>query len=187
MPMELLGRITLTLCWVAWLYPFLFRAPHNQKRPSVTRKGATLVGLLLESAAICIASTAGLSSHEPSAWWRVAGMLIFAVPSIALAWSAVKNLGKQFRVNAGLYEDHELVRTGAYSIVRHPIYAALLGMLLATIALATPWQWAAVSLVLFISGTEIRVHVEDGLLASRFPEAFEEYRRRVPAYLPFLR
>jgi protein-S-isoprenylcysteine O-methyltransferase Ste14 len=185
--MELLGRITLTLCWVVWLYPFLFRAPHNQKRASITRKGSTLVGILLETGAIFIASLAGIGTREPSTWWRIAGMLIFAVPSIALAWSAVKHLGKQFRVNAGLYDDHELVRTGAYSIVRHPIYAALLGMLLATIALATPWQSAFVSLVLFIAGTEIRVHVEDRLLASRFPEAFEQYRRSVPAYLPMVR
>src|SRR5215471_5621571 len=158
--MELLGRITLTLCWVVWLYPFLFRAPHNQKRASITRKGPTLVGLLLETGAILIASLAGLGTHEPSTWWRHAGMLIFAVPSIALAWSAVKHLGKQLRVNAGLYEDHELVRTGAYSIVRHPIYAALFGMLLATLAVGAPWQWAAVAVVLFIAGTEIRVHTE---------------------------
>ena len=184
--MELLGRITLTRCWVAWLYPFRFRAPHNRKRASITRKSPTLVGILLETGAIFIASLSGMGTHEPSTGWRIAGMLIFAAPSIALAWSAVRHLGKQFRVNAGLYEDHELVRTGAYSIVRHPIYAALLGMLLATIALATPWQSALVSLVLFIAGTEIRVHVEDRLLASRFPEACE-YRRSVPAYLPFVR
>ena len=185
--MELLARIILAVCWFAWLYPFLFRAPHNQRRASITRKGPTMAGLLLETSAIVIACAAGLAPHEPPPWWRMLGMLIFAAPSVALAWSAVKHLGKQFRVNAGLYEDHELVRTGAYSVVRHPIYAGLLGMLLASISLLTPWQLALASLVLFIAGTEIRVHVEDALLASRFPESFAEYRRKVSAYIPFVR
>jgi len=71
--------------------------------------------------------------------------------------------------------------------VRHPIYASLLAALLCTLLLLTPWQWCLVSLALFVAGTEIRVRTEDRLLASRFPEAFREYRRKVPAYLPFLR
>jgi protein-S-isoprenylcysteine O-methyltransferase Ste14 len=185
--MELLARIALAFLWGAWLFPFLFRAPHNQKRASITRKGPTFAGLLLESSAIVLACGSGLLPHEPLAWWRVLAMFLFAAPSIALAWSAVKHLGKQFRVNAGLYEDHELVRTGAYAVVRHPIYSGLLGMLLATIAITAPWQWALISLAMFIVGTEIRVHVEDSLLASRFPDTFSEYQRSVPAYVPFVR
>jgi protein-S-isoprenylcysteine O-methyltransferase Ste14 len=43
------------------------------------------------------------------------------------------------------------------------------------------------ALALYIAGTEIRVYTEDGLLASRFGERFLEYKRRVPAYLPFVR
>jgi protein-S-isoprenylcysteine O-methyltransferase Ste14 len=185
--MEWLARVVLGVAWIAWLYPFVFRAPHNQKRASITRKGATLGGLLLESVAIFIAFTTGWLAPDAAAPWRVAAMLLFAAPSIALAWSAVKHLGKQFRVNAGLYEDHELVCTGAYSVVRHPIYAALFGMLLATLAVGAPWQWATIAVVLFIAGTEIRVHTEDELLASRFPGSFEKYRKSVRAYVPFVR
>ena len=97
------------------------------------------------------------------------------------------HLGKQFRVHAGLYMDHELVQTGPYSVVRHPIYSSLLAMLLCTILVLTRWEWAAVSVVLFIVGTEIRVHSEEKLLAGRFGEEFEAYRRKVPAYVPFVR
>ena len=181
------GRILLTVAWLVWLYPFVFRAPHNQKRPSTTRKGATTVGLLLETAGIVLAFLVERPGETAESWWRVGVAIVLWAVSCVLAWSAVKHLGKQFRVNAGLYQDHELVRTGPYAVVRHPIYAALLGMLLATIVLLTPWQWALVSLALFIAGTEIRVRTEDGLLASRFPEAFAEYRRKVPAYVPFVR
>ena len=186
-PAEDCARILVGLCWFLWLYPFLFKAPHKQKRASITRRGPTMVGLLLESTAIVIAMATGWLTHEPVEYWRIGLVALFSVPSIALAFSAVKHLGKQFRVNAGLYDDHELVRTGAYSVVRHPIYAGLFGMMLATISVATPWQWAVVSIVMFIAGTEIRVYTEERLLRGRFGAAFDDYQRSVKAYIPFVR
>jgi protein-S-isoprenylcysteine O-methyltransferase Ste14 len=44
-----------------------------------------------------------------------------------------------------------------------------------------------VASLIFVMGTEIRVRVEDELLAARFGEQFLAYRRSVPAYVPFLR
>jgi protein-S-isoprenylcysteine O-methyltransferase Ste14 len=41
--------------------------------------------------------------------------------------------------------------------------------------------------ILFIAGTEIRVRIEDNLLASRFGEHFREYQQRVSAYVPLVR
>ena len=55
-----------------------------------------------------------------------------------LSWSCGAHLGRQFRVHAGLYEDHELVTHGPYAIVRHPIYTSLLAMLVCTLLLLTP-------------------------------------------------
>jgi protein-S-isoprenylcysteine O-methyltransferase Ste14 len=43
------------------------------------------------------------------------------------------------------------------------------------------------SVVLFTIGTEIRVRIEDSLLASNFGQQFQEYKRGVPAYIPFLK
>ena len=47
--------------------------------------------------------------------------------------------------------------------------------------------WFAMTLLVFLAGTEIRVRVEDRLLAERFGEEFRRYRQRTPAYIPFLR
>ncbi len=181
------GRIALGLYWIAWAYPFAFRAPHRQKRPSITAFGPTFAGLLLEVLAIAIAFAFRLPLLHPSGPVRILASMAVGPIAAALSWTSVKHLGRQFRVNAGLYEDHELVRTGPYGIVRHPIYSSILAILLSTILLLTPWQWAAVSLVFFVMGTEIRVRTEDNLLASRFGREFAGYRKKVPAYVPFVR
>jgi protein-S-isoprenylcysteine O-methyltransferase Ste14 len=180
-------RIALGVCWLAWAWPFAFRAPHYQKRASITAMGPTVAGLLLEVLAVAIALAFRLPPGQPPGPVRVLASMVAGAISAALSWTSVKHLGKQFRVNAGLYEDHELVRAGPYGIVRHPIYSSVLAILLSTILLLTPWRWAAVSLVLFVVGTEIRVRTEDHLLASRFGREFAEYRRKVPAYVPFVR
>jgi protein-S-isoprenylcysteine O-methyltransferase Ste14 len=185
--MLLAAWIVLGVAWVIWGYPFVFRAPHRQNRPSITAIAPTRAGLLLECLAIAIAFASGRSKDMPPEAWRFVASVLCAVAASVLSWSAVRHLGRQFRVHAGLYEDHQLVTTGAYGIVRHPIYSSLLAMLVSTMLLLTPWQWAALSLALFVAGTEIRVRTEDRLLASRFGDSFFAYRKRVWAYLPYLR
>ena len=72
-------------------------------------------------------------------------------------------------------------------MVRHPIYASMLAMLCGTGLMITPLPLLALSIAVFIIGAEIRVRIEDRLLASRFGDRFRDYQRRVPAYIPFLR
>lgn len=185
--MQILGWTVLAVSWIAWAWPFLFRAPHNQKRPSITAIGPTRVGLLLETGAICMAFTFRLPPDAPAGPARVLPVLVLGPAAVLLAWKSVAHLGKQFRVHAGLYVDHELVRTGPYALVRHPIYTSLLAMLLCSLLVLTPWRWSALAVTLFLLGTEIRVHTEDRLLASRFGEDFLKYQREVKAYVPLVR
>jgi protein-S-isoprenylcysteine O-methyltransferase Ste14 len=185
--MWVISRSLFVACWFAWIYPFLFRAPHRQRRESITDAGPTRAGLLLEGTGIFLAFVfhRPLDAEPPLAVEVLTPAIGLA--SAVMAWQAVRHLGRQFRIHAGLYHDHALVRTGPYAIVRHPIYTSLLGMLVYSILLFTRWNWAVMSLAFYIAGTEIRVRAEDALLASRFGGEFDEYRRAVRAYLPFLR
>src|SRR5204863_1516022 len=143
-------------------------------------------GLLLECLAIFVAFACRLPPDDLPGTARLVASIGFGAIAAVLSWSSVKHLGRQFRLRAGLYEDHQLVRTGPYAIVRHPIYSSLLAILGATLSLLTPWPCALLSLAIFVAGTEIRVHAEDNLLASRFGEQFKDYQRKVSAYVPFL-
>src|SRR5215212_4857008 len=106
------------VAWFAWLYPFIFRAPHNQQRDSITVSGPTRAGLLLEGLAIFLAFAFHMPMETSPGLIRGILALALAIGCTVMGWQAVIHLGRQFRVQAGLYHDHELVRTGPYSFVR---------------------------------------------------------------------
>jgi len=179
---------------------------HNEKEADVARKGISMrkareilrlkhalgltnrqLGSILKTSHVTVGTYLKHAEAAAIGWPRLLIAGLAAPFGVAVMWSAVAHLGRQFRINAGLYADHELVRTGPYAVVRHPIYASMSLMLVATAALLTRWEWAVASAALFVIGTEIRVRTEDRLLASRFGERFAEYRREVAAYVPFLR
>lgn len=81
--------------------------------------------------------------------------------------------------------DHELIRTGPYRLVRHPIYTGLLGMCLGT-AIAIGQLRGVVALLIVSLGFWIKLRQEERLLLRHFPEAYPVYKREVKALVPFL-
>lgn len=109
-----------------------------------------------------------------------------AIGSVWMAKSAIKELGKQWSFQARLIEDHKLITGGVYQIARHPIYAAILGKLLATGIVLSHWLVIIVAVVIFIIGTKIRTVAEEKLLRDAFPKEYDEYAAKVPAFVPFV-
>jgi protein-S-isoprenylcysteine O-methyltransferase Ste14 len=110
---------------------------------------------------------------------------VMGVSSIWLANSAIRELGKQWSLQARLIEDHKLVTSGVYSIVRHPIYTAMLGMLVATALAFSHWIALITALIIFLSGTRIRTKIEESLLSDAFGEEFASWKAKVPGLVPF--
>jgi protein-S-isoprenylcysteine O-methyltransferase Ste14 len=177
----------LGVAWIVWILPAITPAMRNREK-AIRIDPRARWGLLLESAGYFVACT-----HGPAVWaaglalWRAAAGSAFALGAIFLFRSAVWNLGRQWRFDAALNREHELVQTGAYRLVRHPIYASMFGMLLATVFWVGTLPGWPVAIGLFILGTEIRVRVEDGLLRERFGERFVQWQNSTPAYLPLVR
>ena len=82
-------------------------------------------------------------------------------------------------------EGHQLVQTGPYAIVRHPIYTGMFAAILGTaLTLGTLASWIAVASGLF--GILLRVDVEERLMASEFGAAHAAYRSRTRQLIPFV-
>lgn len=189
--MSMVSPVTrLVLLGVSWLIWFsaLVELRKSQRKKAVQVDPRARWGLMLEMAGYAL-----ICSHGPELWgselalWRAVAGGVTAAISIVLFWKAVADLGSQWRFDAGLNQDHELVQGGAYRIVRHPIYASMFGMIVSEAFFVGTFPGWLVSLALFIVGTEIRVRVEDGLLLERFGQRFAEWRKSTPAYLPFIR
>ncbi|HXJ67298.1 MAG TPA: isoprenylcysteine carboxylmethyltransferase family protein, partial [Verrucomicrobiae bacterium] len=101
--------------------------------------------------------------------------------------AAVRTLGKQWSYEARVIEGHELVTQGPYRFVRHPIYTAMLGKLLASNFAFGHWLGLVIAGSVFVVGTLIRIQAEEKLLRETFGTAYAEYAQRVPAFLPGLR
>ena len=118
--------------------------------------------------------------------WRLIVCLTSFVLATLLSWSSSQALGVHLRVDAALGTDHQLSRSGPYALVRNPIYTSMLLVICAIAVVITPWQLFVTSLILFVTGTEIRVRTEEWLLAERFGEEFQGYKKSVRAYIPFI-
>ena len=148
----------LFLCWIVWSLAFVKPSSRPRGKKEVARAPASKwgIGLVMLSFALTWAYV------RPR--WVLRSLscaLIFSMilgpPSVVLAWLATRHLGKQWRYQAAVSEDHELIQTGPYRWVRHPIYLSMLGMLLATGAAWTWWPMFVGAIVAFLAGTEIRV------------------------------
>jgi protein-S-isoprenylcysteine O-methyltransferase Ste14 len=170
--------------WLIWLTPFLRARKTEQPAKQVDRRARW--GIVLVGISYCLLWQGRFWERSPRPWQTALSVLFFALASL-LSWTGARALGRQWRIDAGLSDDHQLITSGPYGFVRHPIYTSLLCVLLATGFLVTPLWLFLPAFLLFIIGTEIRVRIEDHLLASQFGDRFLEYQRRVPAYIPFLK
>lgn len=185
--LEIAALVELGVCWLAWALAFLKPRREAAGHAKVVRARNSLWGIALAAVGFfCIWAYVRPAGFEKSRISLIASMLL-GPPSVALAWAATRHLGKQWRYEAALSADHDLIQTGPYGWMRHPIYTSMLGMLLATGAARTWWPMFLAGLFFFLVGTEIRIRAEERLLAERFQGTYDAYRSRVRAYIPFIR
>ena len=99
------------------------------------------------------------------AW--IATIAVLVVGGITLLNAAVQTLGRQWSLVARVASGHDLVTTGPYGHVRHPIYTAMLLMLIATgLAISGPAR-LAIAVAVFTLGTALRVRAEERCCAPR--------------------
>jgi protein-S-isoprenylcysteine O-methyltransferase Ste14 len=185
--LQVAALIELALCWIVWTLAFV--KPHKQAagQKEAASAPASRWGIFLVMVGFALTWTYVRPIGFQKSSLALIASMVLGPPSVALAWAATRHLGKQWRYKAALSEDHELIQTGPYRWLRHPIYASMLGMLLATQAAWTWWPMAIGSVIAFLAGTEIRIRSEERLLAGRFGSSFTAYRSRTSAYIPFIR
>ncbi len=183
------ARLWVLLSWFAWLLLFLGRMK-PAKEAAVRREPSSRAGIVLQALSffppwwLQTEQFPGSMLPVPLVWLSCLLAMLVATGAVWMAVAARRELGKQWSYVARLVEGHRLVVGGPYAYVRHPIYSAMLGMLLATGLTFGVWWSLLISVPVFAAGTAIRVRAEERLLREAFGEDFEAYRRYVPAVIP---
>ncbi len=115
-------------------------------------------------------------------WIIVAGLVIQAAFILFAVW-ARRHLGSNWSGEVRIAAGHELVRSGPYRFVRHPIYTALLGMYCGT-ALVSGEIHAPIALVIVTLAYWRKIRLEEQALEKTFGADFDDYRRDTWALVP---
>jgi len=125
---------------------------------------------------------AGLVPESPTLQW--AGALT-AVAGTALALWARFTLGRNWSARVAIKEDHELISTGPYRFIRHPIYTAII-MLILAVALTNRAPLVLAGLALMIVSCWIKLRGEEEMMSEAFPEEYPAYMARTKRLVPWL-
>jgi protein-S-isoprenylcysteine O-methyltransferase Ste14 len=162
----------------------------SRRRPEAgaKRDRRSQLGIAIQSLGIAIVALGPvrptLAPLSAAAVVGTAAVLVLMGGAIGLFAASSRELGRNWSLVARMRDDHQLVRTGPYARVRHPIYLGMLLFLLAFAVGLGHWAQLVIALPVFLAGTAIRTRLEDGLLEQQFGEEFRDYRSATPALIP---
>ena len=117
--------------------------------------------------------------------WRTVSASVFAL-GIAVRWWAIIHLGRFFTVDIALANDHRVIATGPYRVVRHPSYTGLLMMYVGwTLSLNSVLALPVVLVPVLVS-LLYRMRTEESALLGALGEDYAAYCRRTKRLVPMV-
>jgi protein-S-isoprenylcysteine O-methyltransferase Ste14 len=175
--------------WLAFIAYWIVSAFGTKKSVRRSRRRGAAIRILFIVAFWLLFHDAGVRGyvdHHPLSFSPVvrwAGVFICGA-GMAFAFRARVHLGRNWGVPMSLREGHELVTTGPYRIVRHPIYT---GILLACLGsgLAAGIRWF-IAFLFFFAYFAYSARVEEAAMMREFPDQYPAYKRNTRgSILPF--
>jgi protein-S-isoprenylcysteine O-methyltransferase Ste14 len=178
--------------WLAWVLYWVisaFGAKTTQRRESLGSRLSHVVPLLIGVALIVWPRVPwdwlSLRLLPPGPLNYALGFVLLALGLAFTVWARVY-LGRNWSGTVTLKEGHELIRSGPYSYVRHPIYTGLLVALLGSAVACGELRALIGSGV--VAGAFIRkLRIEERFMREIFPGQYQRYCAQVPALVPFTR
>jgi protein-S-isoprenylcysteine O-methyltransferase Ste14 len=182
--------LIINLLWVAWGIYWLISARSNkttQQRESAASRWAHVIPLIVGGVLIGWRRMPWpLLTHR---LWPVTftsyciGVALLAGGLLFSVWARV-HIGRNWSGTVTVKQDHELIRSGPYALVRHPIYTGLLTALIGTVLISGTGR-ALLGLLIIIIALIRKLHVEEAFMRATFPGQYERYSAEVPQLIPF--
>jgi protein-S-isoprenylcysteine O-methyltransferase Ste14 len=129
--------------------------------------------------------------HEP-VWLKMAlpltikltGLVLVIISPLIKIWS-YRELGKNWSTGVAIYQEHSLITTGPYRLVRHPVYLSY-GLLALGAFLITGSLTLLTLGFAFFAIDVVRSRAEEKALIQKFKDSYLKYQKTTGAYLPRL-
>jgi protein-S-isoprenylcysteine O-methyltransferase Ste14 len=175
-------KASITIAWVLfWIYWLISAAgAKGGTRTRRTRPPGLLI-VALGFVLLRVFRAGSLAVHDPIL--QIVGAILFASGLGLAVWARIY-LGRNWGMPMTQKDEPELVTSGPYRLVRHPIYSGILLAMLGT-SLATEIYWLIAVVVLgayFIYSAQ----VEERIMTTSFPSAYPSYRSRTKMLIPYV-
>jgi protein-S-isoprenylcysteine O-methyltransferase Ste14 len=177
---ELVFAVGWAVFWLYWLVAAFSMKEGRVPWARVLRVRAVIVVVVIVLARVGVFRGHGINTDP---WRAGVGLVLFALGLAFAIWARV-HIGRNWGTPMTQKDEPELVTSGPYHLVRHPIYSGILVAAVGT-ALALSWWWlAAVALagVYFLYSAT----VEERYLTERFPTVYPAYKRSTKMLVPFV-
>lgn len=167
--------------WIAFFTYWGIQARNRLPDERSERKSSTAVHQVMLNGALVLlfVPVPGLTGwFLPERWhWTVVVGAIIQAGFAALAVWARRHLGRNWAAEVRVGIGHELICSGPYRYLRHPIYTAMLGMALGT-AIASSQYHALLGVAIIFVAYIRKTRLEEDILGQTFGEQYATYRRR---------
>jgi protein-S-isoprenylcysteine O-methyltransferase Ste14 len=184
------------LLWTAFVLCWLVLGQFNKKASRRTPlwagwglRVAIIVGVLIvlplrrRALAGFVTSISHSAALRPGITEQWVGVGLCVVGLAFAVWARVY-LGRNWGMPMSLRQGHELVTSGPYAYVRHPIYTGLiLAMIGSAVTVSLLWL---ILFALYFSYFLFSARAEETMMLAQFPDAYPAYRRRTKMLIPFV-
>ena len=179
-PIELIFAIGWAAFWLGW-----FVAARSTKRGRHPWSREALIRVIVVAVAFVAARLGAFHGHltHTGALRSGVGLALFAIGLLFAVWARV-HIGRNWGTPMTQKQDPELVTSGPYHLVRHPIYS---GILLAGVGTSVALGWGflvifGLSAIYFVYAAT----VEEKFMTEQFPDAYPAYKRSSKMLIPFV-
>jgi protein-S-isoprenylcysteine O-methyltransferase Ste14 len=177
-------EIVFEVGWAAFGIGWLIAA-FSMKRGHIAWSRELRVRALIAVALVVLIRVGVLRSHglETDPWRVGLGLALFAAGLGFAIWARV-HIGRNWGTPMTQKVEPELVTSGPYHLVRHPIYSGILAAGVGT-AIALNWRWL---IIVALAGAFFvyAATVEERYLTEQFPEAYPAYKRSTKMLVPYV-
>jgi protein-S-isoprenylcysteine O-methyltransferase Ste14 len=176
--------IVIGIGWVVfWLYWIAVSLGVKAGRSRWTRfAGVRVVAVLIILLLLRLRVLKGHTvTHDP--WLQAVGLAIFLLGLALAVWARVY-LGRNWGMPMSEKVDPELVTTGPYRAIRHPIYSGIiLAMVGTAVAVSVYWLIAVILVGVYFTYSAV---MEERYMAGLFPDAYPRYKQSTKLLIPFI-